>query len=506
VTPSSDGCALFVANSSPDTVEYLVVAQSVATLPNRQAQFRLAGEASVLGPATSVVAALDAQAATPSPAEQFHTFLREEEARAAKAPRPPGALAAIKTAPPQAGDQRAFKVCSNLTCAPPMRDVTGVVVAVGQHLALYVDVQSVNSLAQADYDEMVAAFDQRLYPLDTLAFGVESDVDGNGVVMVLMTPAINRLVTAQTCQTSGYIAGYFFGLDIDPSTASSQNYNHGELFYTIVPDPSGEFSCSHDGQRVKDIVPVVFVHELQHMISYNYHVLLPGRTVASTEVLWLNEALSHYAEEIGGRTYLPGDNPTFSKYLSGNIRNAYDYMSHTGDHFVISQFGNGTLGERGAGWLLIRYIIDQLATDSGLAAWHPITRRFEQSSQIGVANVEEQTGVPMDQTLARWALSLWVSDLPGFTTPPELKIESWHFRTTYAGLYPGSFSRPYPLEPPVAKGTDVDIAGTLRSGSGVYERVRQPPNSASFTLQLAQPDGGPVHPSLAARLTVIRVK
>src|SRR2546427_8348057 len=45
-----------------------------------------------------------------------------------------------------------------------------------------------------------------------------------------------------------------------------------------------------------------FIHEFQHMISFGQHYL--GRAGAP-EVLWLNEGLSHYAEEMGGRKYLP---------------------------------------------------------------------------------------------------------------------------------------------------------------------------------------------------------
>jgi len=41
-------------------------------------------------------------------------------------------------------------------------------------------------------------------------------------------------------------------------------------------------------------VPVTFIHEFQHMISFNQHVLV-GNSV-NGEVLWLNEGFSHYAK------------------------------------------------------------------------------------------------------------------------------------------------------------------------------------------------------------------
>jgi hypothetical protein len=510
VTPSSDGCTRFSASTAADTIEYLVVAQSVAGAPNRNAQFRLAGEAMMTAPALVAAAALQAAASQESPADRFHTMLREIEARGSYASTPSdvtGEAMLVRT-PPQVGEQRSFKVCSNLNCALPMTNVTAVVKAVGQRLALYVDLEAQGSLTQADYDEVVATFDTRLYAIDTLAFGTESDRDGNGVIIVLMTPAINRLVSTATCTApgGGFVAGYFFGADLDPRLDNDQNYNKGELFYALVPDPSGVYSCSHSVTRVKELLPIVFVHELQHMISFKYHVLLPGASTFSTELLWLNEALSHYAEELGGRSYLPSNPATFSSFLSGNIRNAYQYMAETDKHYLVSAFGTGSLGERGAGWLFIRYLVDQLAADTSQAAWHAVTRQLTQATTQGAVNVEAVSGAPFEQTLARWALALWVSDLPGFTAPPELRYRSWAFRTTYAALSPGVFSRPYPLEPAVTSGPDVDITGTLRSGSGVYQRLLHPPGNPSFTLQLATPGGGQVNASVEPRLTIIRVR
>lgn len=502
VAPGPDGCASFTANTTSDTIEYLVVAQSAGSNPNRVAQFRLAGEAQVTAP--PIMASLQA-GGVPSPAEQFHTMLREREAKLSYERVAPGerALNSVQP-PPSVGEQRVFRVCPDLRCQPPMRNITGQVVSVGPTLALYVDVTALNSLTQADYDSLVEVFDERAYAVDTAAFGLPSDVDLNGVVIALMTPAINRLVSDSVCRTSGFVAGYFFGADL--ALPNNSNYNNTEMFYALVPDPAGQYSCAHSVARVKQLIPVVFVHELQHMISFNYHVIQPGASFLESEVLWLNEALSHYAEELGGRTYLPDDNAMFSSYLTGNVRNAYDYLSNTGDHFLVNIFGSGTLGERGAGWLFMRYLVDQLATDTTTAAWNAVTRQLVQTANVGVANIQARTGVPFEQTIARWGLANWVSDLPNFATPPELKYRSWRFRTTYGGLYPSIFPKPYPLDPPVTLAADVDVTGTLRSGSGVYERVLQAPGSPEFTLQLAETNGTPFNPGVDPRLTVIRVR
>ena len=508
VDPGPDGCALFAANAAADTIEYVVIAQSVATNPNRQAQFRLAGHAMIGTPAPPLMASQ--QASEPSPAEQFHMMLREREAARVYAPRPEGAAlqASIAQPPPEIGHLRDFKVCGSLQCQPStMVTVTAQVQAVGQHIAIYVDVSTTTGFTAEEYDTLVQVFDQRLYPIDESAFGPPSDRDNNGVVLVLMTPQINRLVSTQTCVTSGFVAGYFLGSDIDPAADFDPAFNHSEMFYALVPDPNGVYSCSHTSSRVKQLIPNVLVHEFQHMISFNHKVLIPARPLAFTETLWLNEAMSHYAEELAGRSYLPGDNATFSAYLTGNVRNAYDYMSKPGNHFLVANTGTGTLGERGAGWLFLRYVVDQVAADTTRAAWDAVTRALVQSPEQGTANIAARTGAPFEQTLVRWALALWVSDLPGFTAPPELKYRSWRFRTTYAGLYPAYFARPYPLEPVLGLGPEVNLSGYLRSGSaGEYARVIHPPGAASFTLQLAEVNGTVLQDVIEPRLTVIRVR
>ena len=349
-------------------------------------------------------------------------------------------------------------------------------------------------------------FDTRLYAADTAAFGRESDIDANSVVIVLMTNVVNKLVTTQQCQTEGFVAGFFFGADIDPRFASDSRFNHGEVFYSMVADPSAMLSCAHSRDQVKRIVPITFVHEFQHMISYNQHVLVRG---GDSEDLWLNEALSHFAEEVGGRTYLPGDRVGFSRFVTGNLFNAYSYLDTTGNHFLLASEGIGSLAERGAGWLFMRYLVDQFAADTSLAAQNVFTRSLVQTTLLGSANVANRTGQAFAQTVTRWALTNWVSDLPAFATPPELTYTSWLFRTTFDTLHvqaPSVFPKPFPLVPTQSDGPGVDVSGTIRAGSGVYHRVVQPAGAAAFTLQFGTSAGGPLPGTSGPRLNVIRIR
>src|SRR2546430_17702912 len=82
-----------------------------------------------------------------------------------------------------------------------------------------------------DFDTLRAVFDTLLYAADTAAFGRESDIDGNGVVIVLLTGKVNSLVP-NPC-TGGYIAGYFYGGDLLPPSRQNPDTNRAEIFYSI---------------------------------------------------------------------------------------------------------------------------------------------------------------------------------------------------------------------------------------------------------------------------------
>src|SRR5947208_8685688 len=426
------GCAVFPANPAGSTIEYLVVPQSASTIPDDAQGFKLGGNplAAPSAPGASLVASLGV-------AQQFDLRLRLAEREfAAQAPRPLRAPSRISVAatPVDSGNVRTFKVCNTLNCDPrkpsTLSSVTATALKVGTHIAIYVDNAAPQpGLTQSDLDNLRAVFDTRLYETDTLAFGRESDIDSNGMVIVLMTGKVNALVTSAQCTnpTGGYVAGYFFGADLI-TTPPFATGNGAEIFYSIVPDPSGTLSCAHSVVAVSQIVPVTFVHEFQHMISFNQHFLVRGNF---PEDLWLNEGLSHYAEENGGRKFLR-DTGTFCRYVFGDLYNSAQYFTAPHNYFLVDTAGIGGLANRGAYWLFVRYLVDQVGATLGSA--DSATRRLDGTALTGAANVSNATGgTAFPTVLAHWGLANYVSDLslPGCIAPPDLRHVTWWLRTDY---------------------------------------------------------------------------
>ncbi len=187
------------------------------------------------------------------------------------------------------------------------------------------------------------------------------------------------------------------------------------------------------------------------------------------------------------------------EYVSSDLADAYDYLADPGDHFL-RQTSDTVLADFGAGWLYVRYLVDQFG-DS-------LTHCLEQTALTGADNVAAQTGLSFETTTTRWALANWVSDLPGFAPPAGVFYRSWSFRQEFASLSaqdPFDFPLPFPLVPLAGAGTQVSLGGTLHAGSGFYVDILQAPGAGGFALRL----GGVIGPGATTvdpRLDVIRIR
>ncbi len=495
-----DGCATF-EDATTDSTEYLLVPQSVTSELGLTLAYRLRGDSG----AAPIPLLEPRRPSERSVSQRFEDFLRQQEAELAAIPRKPldelgPALAGIQ-ADIAVGDRRRFKVCDKITCRTiaDFADVTGEARYSGSHAVIYEDINAPSDgLTQHDFDQLGALFDLDLYDVATRAFGSESDIDRNGRVLILMTPVVNGLTEEADCSTS-FITGFFFPLDIDPQYRNDSRSNQAEIFYSIVPDPQGTVTCSHSVERVQRIVPVTFVHEIQHMINFHQHVIVRA---GSSEQTWLSEAMSHMSEELAALHFEAlGESDRFTAFSLGDLLNAFEYLSDPESHFPLYYSGTGSLEERGASWLFLRWIADQFGED--------VLRRLAETDLVGVENLAAATGEPVDQLLSDWFLANYVSDLPGFAAPARMQYSTWDFRAVYTDLHsqdPSLFDRPFPIEPPVFSGGSFDVSGMLGSGSGAYYRVIQLAGQRGFTVELVDDVGDPLSGPAKPRLNVIRIR
>lgn len=447
------------------------------------------------------------------PASDFHLRLRRLEAMAAALPAATLGMpeATYRVSPPELGHQRTFKVCSNTACSSTT-NVPSTAVYVGARGAIYLDDDVPgNGFTPAEIAEAGQLFDgtsPNMYGIDTVAFGRESDIDANGVVVILLTDAVNAL--SPNCNFTGSrVVGYFYGLDLLPGSAPASN--GAEVFFSAVADP-GNPNCSvSSGTALRTLGPT-FVHEFQHMISFNQHRLLRGNT--QPELTWLNEGLSHFAEELGGRQ-LPnngialGDAPDrFTQFHINNFANAFDYLVETEAHFLITpDASTGTLQERGAGWLFVRWLADQFGGGGNGTSF---TRAVVQTGRVGQDNVEHVTGEPFDRLVSQWQLANYLDDLPGFSpSTTRLRYTSWDLRDAFADWHdsrPSTFPLAFPLQPDESDGGSYSRSGVLRGGSGTHLNLVQPAGSGVTQLTLTTAGGNSLSTAIVPRLAVARIR
>ncbi len=517
-TPAALDCVSLVATGG-GTGTFLVVAGNADTQPDVTGTYNLA----VAAPTSADVAAGDRLRSTAigSPALMgAYSSIAEGRIRAMErrvllenpaAMREASSLMRRATggvraeAVPAVGDTLTFKVPdANATNAcQTFTTQRAVVKTVGTHGIIVQDVTAPSGgFTAAAFDSIAAEFDQIIYPADTVHFGQPSDIDHNGHVFLLFTPQVNA---ATKRGSNSILEGFFFAGDLF-ATSSCAESNQSELFYLLTPDPAGKFSDARSTSSVRQDIRGTIAHEFQHMI--NAGVRLGSN--APDEATWLNEALSHLAEELVGRAE---DNFTdtqkltisdvadfpslnnFNAFFGQNMARLREFMLKPGALGATSGHADTSLAVRGAAWSLLRYSADHYAQGNVPA----FTRALVAGPDTGVANLVARAGTSFDSVSAGWLPALYTSDDSISNLADRYTFLSWNIRSIEAAVNQGVF----PLVAPTVSAGNT-APGTVSSATANYYLVGVPASGSVLLGELAT-NGGPVtYPG--ARFYLVRLQ
>jgi len=254
------------------------------------------------------------------------------------------------------------------------------------------------------------------YELTAGIFGAPSDVDGDGRIAFLFTPLVDAVG----------IAG-FQDPDSAVPTSVGGNGNLTDLLFLSPYGPEGSFRS-------------LLVHEFQHLINFNQHVLV---RYGESESGWLNEGLSHLSEDlVEGFT------------AGGNAQLVQEYLADPG---ATGLAGAALLdrGKRGAAYLFVRSLVDRLGQD--------VLRRLVATGLADRDNVEAAVGEPFDELLAFWAAQV-------YTSGTGLASQS-RFGYSYDFLQTGE-SRGFPMPATLAWAVGNPVAaGRVRPRGASYVRL-----------------------------------
>ncbi|HUO99990.1 MAG TPA: hypothetical protein VM737_00460 [Gemmatimonadota bacterium] len=371
-------------------------------------------------------------------------------------PRPPPAAARRLTPAQELGDRDTFRVANRLGQIDILDEghfdeVVAALRFIGDNTLIYVDVLTpAENLPEATMETIGRRFDDEVYPIDVDAFGLPSDVDGNGRVILLLTPTINALNTAETVEEGAVFLGFFFGIDLLPDPVFNPFSNGADIMYAVIPDPTGEFGEARFPLEVTvDLVTSVFAHELEHLISANQHLLIRNGPLEDT---WLDEGLAHMAETLNGFV------------LQNRLRSAL-FQNDPQNHPLVG--GDDSLERRGAGWLLVHYLADRFGED--------ILRRLVQTRLTGIANVDQAADRSFPALFHEWSSTLFLDGLevtadPAFDFPSlDLRAE---FELARSRLDPGDLGTYLDLQTRIVGGAGGTASRPLRGTAVAYFEVR----------------------------------
>ncbi|MBV9880092.1 MAG: Ig-like domain-containing protein [Gemmatirosa sp.] len=372
----------------------------------------------------------------------------------------------------------------------------------------------------ADYEGYAAAFDSLAYPVDVANFGDPYDVDKNGKSIIFFTSAVNAMTPAKA---DYYVGGFFYERDLFPNTfglsvddGGCGGSNFAEMFYMLVPDPAGAINSNVFSKAFVDGVTVgTLAHEFQHLINADRRIYV--NDADDWEDTWLNEGLSHIAEELtyyhasglaphtrldatGIRASTLALN-AYNMYQKGNLGRQLSFLD--GSEGASPYADNDDLETRGATWLFLRYAADRInGTDATL--WQKLVA----STKIhGMQNLRTALGLTT-ATLGDWFNDWAVANYAdGLVTPSDTRFtyRSWNHRSVIGSLKTATGQAAYPIYPIISHAMANGVAqnASVRGGAAAYFRVAVPANGqARVTVAGAS---GAALPS-TMRVSAVRVK
>lgn len=373
------------------------------------------------------------------------------------------------------GTLRNFNVNANSACSSPITK-SGRLVAQSARVQIYEDITNpAGGPTEAQYQNVANTVEAAVYDVNVANFGAPTDIDGNGKIIVLYTRAVNELTPAG----AGYVVGGFmYARDLFPTTASGglpacPASNVAEMFYMLSADPTG--SINGNARSVAYVLGStvgIVAHEFQHVINAGRRLRIV-RTVDWEETAWLNEGLSHIAEELtfyGASGRAPKQNLNLTDVLTaGPVFDAFSaYGVANIDRFdtyleASRQYGpyedNDELENRGAIWALLRYAADRKGGVES-AFWQSLVN----STPRGLPNLQAAYGSDPMVLSRDWSIANYTDDaVPGiasiYTHP------SWNFRSIMTHARWGGYGlQVTPLTSGVAANA------TIRAGSAAYFR------------------------------------
>lgn len=375
-------------------------------------------------------------------------------------------------------------------CTSPINVITRVAAVSNLAIVLADTANPAGGFTDAEYAQFGAMFDTLVSPLDVATFGAQSDIDNNGKILILFTKEVNKLTPRGS---NGVFGGFFHIRDLFPKVDTNglqgcAGSNFAEMYYSMVPDPGnpGKFGDTRSKASVQNLTPSTLVHEFQHLINASRRLYVNDADVF--EEVWLNEGLSHVAEELLyfrvaklapraniGVSVIGADTNSvnnFNNFQGDNFGRFESFMATPASTSVYAQ--DDSLETRGATWNLLRYLADHRGTSDG-DTWMSLSN----TTLAGQQNLSHVFGTNFLTQIRDWTTALFADDLTG-QADARFSAPSWNMRNIFPRLVDQN-GKPlgiYPLRMiPLADALPANVS--VVGGAAAYIRFTVPANTSA---------------------------
>ena len=312
------------------------------------------------------------------------------------------------------------------------------------HAIFYVDDDDAAEYSGFDWHDdgtragLADLWDDTIHPKDTGTFGDESDIDGNGKLIVFFTHELGAVTPG------GIVLGYYIASDVvgsQDTSASCDNSggtggatypgsNHADMFY--MNDLANIEGANYSPAQITDeIYPDTLGHEFQHLINFWQHSSHNGG-VATSEITWINEGLSVTAEDIVGFGWNNvGGRADGSRYFAHFSDDGYERYYDAS----LTQWEGDPIGNYQGSHSFFRYFTDRMGP------W--ILGALDQTAQTRLPNLESVLGETFEQAYAEWTISLMFSNEVFSPDPSRFDFSGLNWTPLHSALNSPT-SCPYP--------------------------------------------------------------
>ncbi|MBT3602887.1 MAG: choice-of-anchor D domain-containing protein, partial [Candidatus Latescibacteria bacterium] len=278
---------------------------------------------------------------------------------------------------------------------------------------------SAKNISTAQIETMLNEFNTSTFDIIANMYGAPSDIDQDNKVIFLFTHLVDQV---------GGVAGFYSS----GSLFSKDRGGDGNIADMMFISPTRE-SASYKS---------LLAHEFQHLVNFNQHVLVAN---GDAEETWLNEGLSHVAEDLVDGHIDGGNTDLVSDFMSAPNRYAL-----TGDASLNS-------GIRGAAYLFVRGLMESFGSD--------VPGRLVKTNKVNIANVENLSGQSFDDAYRTFTSRLFLSG-NNLNTQAALNYSFKYFTEPQTNQR----SLPVPTEQKIDAQT-TSVSGTVRPAASTFIRL-----------------------------------